>query len=884
MENRFFNFVWRHSKREQIFILALTVASFPLVYISLEIPKIIINDAISGRNFPRELLGFEIQQIPYLLLLCFAFLVMVVLINGIKWLLNVSIGMTGERMLRRLRFVLFEHVMRFRISRFRTTKPGEVIQAMLGEIEPLGGFIGEVIATPAFQGGLLCVYITFIFVQDFWLGLAAVSLYPIQAFLIPKLQAKVIRLNKARARNTRVLADAINESVSNVVDIHSNDTARWHMAQISGRLHQNTLIRMNLFKRKFTIKFINNFMNQLTPFFFYSVGGYLVIVGDLDFGSLVAVLAAYKDLAGPWKEVLDYVQRWNDFNSRYEFVVESFTGDDLHGPERIYAEITTPLVGDIELSGVEGGPGTGALTVSHFVIRPGQTVAVSGGENGAREALLRMMAGLLEPAAGRVTIGGQPIGDATMPQIGAALAYVGAEPGMISRSIRDNLVYGLLRRPPDLSALTTPDALVLLREARWTGNITADPEGDWIDYTAAAAESAEMLEARLLQLVDQVGLANDLVGSALDSRINAADAERWTEPILAARAKLAASFAEGELEDIAEPWVLGRFNTNGTLFANVFFGLPVKQVDHVREYLPIAMVAETLDKTGARAEFEAIGRDIAQEFATLVETVEENSAVLDSFQAYPKADILAAAELIHRYHGQATEAMEQDQRDTLVVLALSFIQTRDRLDVLDDARIRRLMECQARARKMLSGRDDFVSFDQERFSPGRSVAENIINAKRRFDRKSAWKMLAERIEEAIRSAGLRDDLIRLGLGAPAGSGGSNLSATARRRAALVRALLKRPPVLILDGIASGSDPADAALRETIRRELPESTIIFAAVDGAAEDADTVIRIDASGNARGVTSSAPRSGDKQGEINDGARGEIQDEASGGRRSS
>ena len=44
MDSRFFSFVWRHSKREQFFILALTVSSFPLVYISLEIPKIIIND------------------------------------------------------------------------------------------------------------------------------------------------------------------------------------------------------------------------------------------------------------------------------------------------------------------------------------------------------------------------------------------------------------------------------------------------------------------------------------------------------------------------------------------------------------------------------------------------------------------------------------------------------------------------------------------------------------------------------------------------------------------------------------------------------------------------------------------------------------------------
>ena len=50
MDSRFFSFVWRYSKREQVIILSLTILSFPLVYISLEIPKIIINEAIEGRD------------------------------------------------------------------------------------------------------------------------------------------------------------------------------------------------------------------------------------------------------------------------------------------------------------------------------------------------------------------------------------------------------------------------------------------------------------------------------------------------------------------------------------------------------------------------------------------------------------------------------------------------------------------------------------------------------------------------------------------------------------------------------------------------------------------------------------------------------------------
>jgi len=198
---------------------------------------------------------------------------------------------------------------------------------------------------------------------------------------------------------------------------------------------------------------------------------------------------------------------------------------------------------------------------------------------------------------------------------------------MISRTIRDNLVYGLMRRAPDLTEQSTAEAVTLLREARRTGNITADPEGDWIDYAAAGADDAENLDRRLLILFDRVGLADDLVSNVLDGHIGPSDAERWTGPILAARQELAASFGAEELEDIAEPWVAGTFNSNGSLLANVLFGLPTVPIEDARAFAQLPLVAEALEGSGARGELEAIGHDIAQEFATLVEAVEERSTV-----------------------------------------------------------------------------------------------------------------------------------------------------------------------------------------------------------------------------------------------------------------
>ena len=197
------------------------------------------------------------------------------------------------------------------------------------ETEPLGGFIGDSIALPAMQGGLLLTYLSFIFVQDFWLGLAAIALYPPQIYLIPRLQNKVNQLSKERVQNVRKLADRIGESVAGITDIHANDTGHFERADISRRLGTVFLIRNEIYRRKFFIKFLNNFLAQLTPFFFYSIGGYLVLQNQLSLGALVAVLAAYKDISPPWKELLKFYQITEDVKVKYAQITEQFAPDGM---------------------------------------------------------------------------------------------------------------------------------------------------------------------------------------------------------------------------------------------------------------------------------------------------------------------------------------------------------------------------------------------------------------------------------------------------------------------------------------------------------------------------------------------------------------------------
>lgn len=354
MEPTLFRFIWRFSKREQIMVLLLTLASFPFLYMTLELPKIIINDALSGDPGPHDLGFMSVSPVGYLMLLCAALFFLIVISGVLKMRVNVFKGVLGERMLRRLRFEMMDRVLRFPMPQFHRTSQGEIVSMVASETEPLAGYIGDAIALPAFQGGTMLTILIFMFVQDPILGAAATAMIPIQAVIIPRLQRQVNQLGKQRVLKVRRLSEEIGESVSGIRDIRINGTARYTLSGFSQRLGEIFGIRMSIYHKKFFMKGLNNFLGQMTPLSFYAIGGYQVIQGDLTIGALVAAVAAYKDLAAPWKELLNYYQRMADSNIKYDQLYEQFVPDELLQKQLQYCPGTEPfpLVGAISLNNV----------------------------------------------------------------------------------------------------------------------------------------------------------------------------------------------------------------------------------------------------------------------------------------------------------------------------------------------------------------------------------------------------------------------------------------------------------------------------------------------------------------------------------------------------
>lgn len=328
--------IFRHTRRSQIFLVIGSLVAMPVLYATLELPKLIINNAINSGHFPITVHGWTFGQVNYLFTLCALFLLAILLSGALKYAINVYKGRVAERMLRRLRLTVYR---RWRSNAGRGDR-AQVVPLLVQEVEPVGGFAADILVQPLFQGGTFLTILIFMFVQDPVLGAAAVTLLPVQLGLIPPLQRRINRLARSRVGEVRQFGGLIG------AEMQDTNAANRLLREIGASLRRIERIRFDLYKIKYFMKGLNNFIAALTPFFFYTIGGYLVIMGELSFGALVAVLAAYKDFSAPLKELFLYYQTLEDVRVRYHEILRYLSAAPAMTDIERAKDVGTPQVAE----------------------------------------------------------------------------------------------------------------------------------------------------------------------------------------------------------------------------------------------------------------------------------------------------------------------------------------------------------------------------------------------------------------------------------------------------------------------------------------------------------------------------------------------------------
>ena len=830
MQRNLFTYIWRHSRPEQLVILALVFLAQIFYFLSLTVPKDVINNGIQGNAFkhsktipflvwefdlkfilPGKVVrlfdGFQVDQLQYLVVMSFVFLGAVVVNGQFKKTINTQKGRMGERMLRRLRYELYDRILRFPAAHFRKVKQAELATMVKDEVEPLGGFIGDAFVQPMFLGGQALTAIIFIMMQNWLLGIVVVVLLAVQMAIIPRLRRPVLIQGRERQLTARLLAGRLAETADGVHEIHVHGAANYERADISERLGRIYKIRFDLYQKKFVAKFWNNFLSQATPFAIYLIGGYFAITGHMDVGAVVGVLLAYKDLPSPIKELIDWDQQRQDVQIKYEQVIDQFQPEGMMPPElQAIPDGPPPLLGkELTLTGVtfsEDGR-VKLLDGVTLAVPTSAKLAVIGGAGSGKDLLGQVLARLILPTGGSVRLDGQDFFQVPEYVLGARTAYIGQDTYLFPLSVRDNLLFGLKIRP--ISPANYDEATRALREAFWkesvrAGNPPFDPNADWIDYELAGATGPADLLPRMVDALRQVEIDEDIYALGLRGTIDAALRPDLAEKILKARHTLHGRLQNATYAGLVEPFNVDLYNKNLSVAENLLFGTPLGKQFDGDNIASDPYVMSVLQATGLDLDLQRMGLAIAETMVELFSGLSPDNPLFEQYSFISADELPNVRLLLQRLGGKGIEAVPEADRPRLMTLPFRYIEARHRLGLVDGEVEARLLAARhafaSGLPEQLRGAVEFYDFG--RYNSAATLQDNILFGRLVYGQAQADTRIGMLITEVLDELGLRDSAIGVGLEYNVGVAGKRLPATQRQKLGIARALIKRPQLLIVN--------------------------------------------------------------------------------------
>lgn len=297
-----YRYVWRTSARSQVVLTVLAVAVFLLELAPLELQRRIVNNAV------------EAQTYQVIALLCGLYLVVVLTQGVLKLVLNVYRGSVIETSCKSLR--LEPNLMTVATSEKegRAEEQGVAISVVTSEVDAVGGFVGVSFSDLVLNGGILLSVFAYMLVIEPWMALIAIALFIPQVLFIPVLQEAINRRTAERIKTVRAIA-------VDMVD-NSKDVKGGREKTYRGQIDDVYSLNMQIYRRKFAMTFLMNLFSQFGVVGILAVGGWFLLRGETEIGTVVAFISGLMRTNDPWNDLVDYFRNLTNAGVKYQLIAQ----------------------------------------------------------------------------------------------------------------------------------------------------------------------------------------------------------------------------------------------------------------------------------------------------------------------------------------------------------------------------------------------------------------------------------------------------------------------------------------------------------------------------------------------------------------------------------
>ena len=305
----FFALVLRISGGDQIWLSAFSALIAVLSTVPLEVQRRVVDRSLKEGSF-RSISIFVT-----------AFVGAALLQGSAKLLYNVYRGWVSEHAVRSLRTYVnwrWEVAAGDRIGATAASE-GTEISMIIAESEPVGSFVGDSVSEPLLQAGILASVMVYLVILQPVMAVVIGAVFLPQLLFVPLMQRAITARARERIATLRAASAAL-------VGAGVREDARPGQDDRFGSVFA---LNMGIYRLKFTMNFLTNLCHQLGIAGILGFGGWFVVRGETQVGTVVAFISGLATMKDPWDDLTTWFQTMMVTRARYTLMRDVLrdTGD-----------------------------------------------------------------------------------------------------------------------------------------------------------------------------------------------------------------------------------------------------------------------------------------------------------------------------------------------------------------------------------------------------------------------------------------------------------------------------------------------------------------------------------------------------------------------------
>ena len=358
-------------------------------------------------------------------------------------------SLSAEGIARRLRNYIYDHIQHLSFTYHSKTETGELIQRSTSDVDALRRFFSE---QAIGMGRILFLFIiNFIAILQLSVKLAFISIAVIPFVLLVSLYffRRISKLYESYQTQDAILSTTLQENLSGVRVVKAFARQEYEINKFERDNWEKFLRGKRLLQMHSLFWPISDTVCNIQIVTGYLIGALMTINGEITIGTYLAYAGLIVWIIFPMRNLGRLIVQTSTGMVSYNRVMTMIKEDREPLDQGDYTP-ADGLQGKIDFNGVGFAyeEGSQALEDIRFSIQPGQVIALLGSTGSGKTTLVNLLPRFYEYNTGSILLDGVELNRYPRRYLRQHIGIVEQEPFLFSRSIRENITYGVGREVP----------------------------------------------------------------------------------------------------------------------------------------------------------------------------------------------------------------------------------------------------------------------------------------------------------------------------------------------------------------------------------------------------------------------------------------------------